>query len=173
MLKHTLISLVFLSFGLTSAGAEITTASPDHFTLKLEATSPLSPEEVWHKLIDPSQWWDSDHTYSGDAQNLSLDLRAGGLWAEDWSDGSVAHGQVLYVSPNRVLRLEAPFGPLQGKAINAVWTISLQQADEGTLIIFDFIANGTDNSGLDELAAAVDFVKSAAIESLANSGAGD
>ena len=56
-----------------AAQAEVMAAAPDHFTLKLEAQSELSPSEVWTRLIEPSDWWQSDHTYSGDADHLSLD----------------------------------------------------------------------------------------------------
>jgi len=156
-----------LGLGL-SAQAEVVTASPEHFALKLEAETSLSPDEVWTRLIDPSAWWQSDHTYSGDAANLSLEPRAGGLWREDWDGGSVWHGTVLQVQPTRTLSLSAPFGPLQGLAVTSVWTITLSPSESGgTLIRFDHVTNGTAASQLDQLAPAVDFVKSEALKSLA------
>lgn len=168
--------LLFLSaaFGLglpALASAEVITSAPDHFTLKLEAQSDLSVSETWARLIEPSEWWQSDHTYSGDAGNLSLDPQAGGLWREDWDGGSVWHGTVLQAQPEETLVLSAPFGPLQGLAVTSVWTISLAPTESGgTQITFDHITNGTDASDLDALAPAVDFVKQQAIESLARSG---
>lgn len=150
-----------------TATAEVVKSSPDHFTLKLEAQTELSPDEVWTRLLDPSEWWLSDHTYSGSSENLSLDAQAGGLWREDWKDGSVWHGQVLQVKAGEMISLNAPFGPLQGLAVNSVWTITLAPEDHGgTKITFDHVTNGTLASGLDELAPAVDFVKGEALKSL-------
>lgn len=168
MLKHVLIPAVAASFVSSIANAEVVTSAPDHFTLVLEAETELSPDEVWARLIDPQEWWQSDHSYSGDASNLSLDPQPGGLWREDWEDGSVWHGTVLQAQPGKVLSLQAPFGPLQALAVNAVWTISLTEMESGgTTIRFDHVTNGTSSSGLDQLAPAVDYVKSEALKSLA------
>ncbi len=160
------VGFFFLSF-FCSAYAEVVSSSPEHFVVKHQVSSTLSPAQVWQKLIHPSRWWHSDHTYSGDANNLSLDLQAGGLWREDWEGGSVAHGTVLYVQNERVLRLDAPFGPMQGLGVSAVWTISIKPQDKGSLITFDLNVNGSSASNLDSLASAVDSVKGAAIKSLA------
>ncbi len=169
MKRNAMMGAVGLSLGLLGcAHGEVVTAQPDHFTLKLEATTELSPDEVWARLIEPSTWWQSDHTYSGDSANLSLDPQAGGLWREDWDGGSVWHGTVIQAQPGKLLSLNAPFGPLQGLAVTSVWTISLAENDEGgTTITFDHTTNGTSASGLDGLAPAVDFVKSEALKSLA------
>lgn len=157
------------SMGLAmTAHADIVTAAPDHFTLKLEAQTELTPDEVWDRLIEPSQWWLPDHTYSGSSDNLSLDPQAGGLWREDWEGGSVWHGTVMQAKPGETLVLEAPFGPLQGLAVTTVWTITLAPGEKsGTVITFDHVTNGTNVSGLDVLAPAVNFVKSEALKSLA------
>lgn len=169
MNPRTLLGSLALGLGVTLSGAaEVVTAKPDHFTLKLEAETPLSVEETWARLIEPSEWWLSDHTYSGDAGNLWLDPQAGGLWREDWDDGSVWHGTILQAQPEQTLVLSAPFGPLQGLAVTSIWTISLSpSAAGGTQITFDHVTNGTSASNLDALAPAVDFVKSEALKSLA------
>ncbi len=169
MNRKALFSALGLSFGLLGcANAEIVTATPDHFTLKLEAETELTTDEVWARLIDPKSWWLPDHTYSGDSANLSIDPQAGGLWREDWDGGSVWHGSVLRAEPGKVLVLNAPFGPLQDLAVTSVWTISLDAQEDGnTRITFDHVTNGTAASGLDELAPAVEYVKSEALKSLA------
>ena len=169
-MKHKLLSLSVLGALISTsvAQAEIVQATPDHFTLKLEAETELTPDETWERLIHPDRWWLSDHTYSADSANLSLDPEAGGLWREDWAGGSVWHGTVLQAQPGKTLVLSAPFGPLQGLGVTSVWTISLAESDTGgTLIRFDHVTNGTAASQLDQLAPAVDFVKSEALKSLA------
>lgn len=161
----TLTAALGLSF---TAQAEVITASADHFTLKLEAETELTTDELWARLIVPADWWLADHSFSGDAANLSLDPKAGGVWREDWDGNSVWHGTVLQAQPGKVLRLSAPFGPLQDLGVTSIWTITLTPSDsDGTLITFDHVTNGTAASKLDGLAPAVDFVKGEALKSLA------
>ncbi|WP_262693640.1 SRPBCC family protein [Kordiimonas aquimaris] len=152
-----------------SALADIVKAKADHYTLKHEATSDMAPAVLWARLIQPEIWWHPEHSYSGVSANLSLDATAGGLWREDWAGGSVAHGEVLSVQTGKQLRLNAPFGPLQGLGVNVVWTITITPEGDGSKVTFDEIANGTSESGLDALAPAVDFVKGEAIKRLATS----
>ena len=163
----SIISAVPLSL-LVSISSEARTLAvgPEHFHFVIEAKSKDRPEVLWARLIAPAQWWHANHTYSGDANNLSLDPRAGGLWREDWDGGSVAHGKVLYAKPPTLLRLEAPFGPLQEKAIDAIWTISISPLETGSSVTFEFIANGSAFSKLDELAPAVEMVKTQALKTL-------
>ena len=164
----TMTSIVCLS-GLAFAQpafADIVKAHADHYTLKHEATSVMAPDVLWARLVKPETWWHPDHSYSGVSENLSLDAVAGGFWREDWAGGSVAHGEVLYVKPGEQLRLSAPFGPLQERAVNVVWMITIVPEGGGSKVIFDEVANGTSESGLDALAPAVDFVKSEAIKRL-------
>ncbi len=149
-----------------SAAAEIIEATPERYVLRQEASSPLAPDALWARLIKPASWWHPDHTYSGDAANLSLDATAGGLWREDWQGGSVLHGQVLQVLDGSTLKLDAPFGPLLDLAVTVVWTISVTPEGSGSRVVFDEIANGTAASKLDALAPAVDFVKTEAIRRL-------
>jgi len=150
--------------------AEVVSSSSTHFVLRHEAATPLSAEAAWARLVDPASWWHPDHTYSGDAGNLSLDPTAGGLWREDWNGGSVAHGRVLMVATGKALRMEAPFGPLQGVGAYTTWTITITPADSGAVISFDEIASGPPTAKLDELAPAVDYVKSEALRRLASPG---
>ena len=129
----------------------------------------MNVETVWTKLIDPSIWWHPEHTYSGSADNLTLDLSAGGFWKEEWDAGSVLHGHVLMYQKNKTLRLNAPFGPLQNMGVNVVWTITLEPAENGgTKIQFSEKANGNESSNLNEIAQAVDYVKQQAIERLSS-----
>jgi uncharacterized protein YndB with AHSA1/START domain len=150
----------------TPVRADIVSASDSHYVLRHEGTTALSPEATWQRLVAPQSWWHPDHTYSGDADNLDLDARAGGLWREEWPGGSVAHGQVLSVIPGKTLRLEAPFGPLQGVGAYTIWTITLEAIDGGTLVVFDESSIGPPSADMAELAKAVDYVKAEAMRRL-------
>lgn len=169
MRKYRAFGLVLASLLMPAAmNAEVISASADHFALRLEAETELEPEEIWNRLIDPSEWWLADHTYSGSSDNLSLDPSPGGLWREDWEGGSVWHGTVLQAHDNKKMVLSAPFGPLQGLAVTSIWTISLSPIETGgTLIVFDHVTNGSASSNLQDIAPAVNHVKSQALKSLA------
>lgn len=149
-----------------AAHADIIEAAADHYVLKQEATSPLSPADMWARLIEPARWWHPDHTYSGSADNLSLSAEAGGLWREDWDGGSVVHGTVILVNSGVQLRLDAPFGPLQAIGAKTTWTITIAPEGDGSKVTFDEIAYAASSSKLDALAPAVDFVKTEAIKRL-------
>ena len=122
------LAVVLLSMSGLAApvDAEVVSSSDTHFVLRHQAASRLSAAALWERLLTPSDWWHPDHTYSGDAGNLTLEPTAGGLWREDWDGGSVAHGQVIAVMRGRMLRMEAPFGPLQGVGARVVWTITVE-----------------------------------------------
>lgn len=146
--------------------AEVVASSDTHYVLRHKQESVLPAEDLWQRLIKPESWWHPDHTYSGDAKNLSLELGAGGLWREDWSEGSVVHGRVMLVQSGKVLRMEAPFGPLQGVGAYVVWTITVKPDEGGSVVVFEETAIGPQGTGLDKLAPAVNGVKSQALQRL-------
>lgn len=145
---------------------EVIEATDTHYRLSLSATASSPPAELWNRLVHPERWWNPLHSYSGQAENLSLDARAGGLWREDWDGGSVAHGRVLLVREEQLLRMEALFGPLQGIGAYVVWTITITAEGDGSRVTFDEVATAAPGSKLDELAGAVDGVKEQAINLL-------
>ena len=172
--KFSLCALLLLCFT-PIAAADIVSASSEHFHLKLEKSVDATPETVWTRLIRPSDWWSSEHTYSGDAQNLRLTAIAGGDWREIWSGGSVWHGTVLQSQPPKTLRMQAPFGPLQGITLNVVWTVKLTELETGTSVSFEIVAHGPPSSRLNSLAGPVDGVFAEALDNLTdlNASTGD
>ncbi|MEM6775926.1 MAG: SRPBCC domain-containing protein [Pseudomonadota bacterium] len=159
--------VLMCAIGVTApAHAEVVSASDSHFTLRHDGHTSRSVEDTWQRLIRPSSWWDPRHSYSGDAANISLELEVGGLWREDWDGGSVAHGTVLFIDEEKTLRLEAPFGPLQGMGAYVVWTITLEAAEEGTNVVFEESAIGPAGANYQAMAEAVDGVKTEAMRNL-------
>ncbi len=166
-MKSLLTPFVLATLSATSiANAEIVQSAPDHFTLRHEGYSTLSPDQMWDRLIDPASWWHPDHTYSGKSENLSFDPKAGGLWQENWDKGSVTHGEVLIILDGQKIVMDAPFGPLSELAVQTVWTITLSAHETGTKVVFAEIVNGSLQSDLEDMAKAVDFVKTEAMTRL-------
>ena len=103
---------------LTLAGAavraETSEVSDSGFTVTHAMVVDAEPEEVWRAFTRLPTWWNSAHTWSGQASNMSLEAHAGGCWCERWTGGaSVMHGRVLMALPGSALRLQAWLGPLQ------------------------------------------------------------
>lgn len=166
MIRHAILALVAFSLGTTRA--EVIEASEEHFVLVHEEVSPLAPDALWDRLMEPALWWDPNHTYSGDAANLSMEDTAGSYWREDWDTGSVIHGQVLLVKEGEELILSAAFGPLISTAADCRWTIRLEATENGgTLIKSSHTVAGAPGTGLEDLADPVDFVMGNGIKRLA------
>ena len=109
MRKTLLIGLVLAS---VPAFAELERSAADGFEVSHVFELTTGRQAAYEALGHPELWWPSDHTLSGKAGNLSLDLRAGGCFCEEWDGGSVQHGTVLATMPGEMLRLSAALGPL-------------------------------------------------------------
>lgn len=107
------------------ASAEITARTETSFTLTYSRSVSASPEAVWAAVTRPADWWSDAHTYSGSAANIRLEPTPGGCWCEDLPGGGVKHGEIVLAWPGqRLLRVDAPFGPLQAVGADAVLTMT-------------------------------------------------
>ena len=67
-----------------------------------------------------AQWWSKDHTYSGDAARMSLQLRPGGCFCETLDGGGgIEHMRVTFVQPGERVVLTGSLGPLLYEATAA------------------------------------------------------
>ena len=142
------------------ARADVTARSKDGFSIRVERTLNMNESEAWERLVNIPSWWSSDHSWSGDAANMTAVPAVGGCWCESWEDGEVVHGRVIGVIYGELLRLSAPLGPLQDMGVRGVLTLSLS-ADETTgavRAVFDYVVVGADFQELDALAPVVDGV---------------
>lgn len=146
--------------GSNSAVAGVQTASSSQVSLVYDVELAGPPSDAWKHVVDIAAWWSSDHTYSGQARNLSLDVRPGGCWCETWANGGVEHARVLMAIPGKALRVEGGFGPLQGMAVQATMTFTLKPAADPTKTQLHvvYLVNGASESKLDALAGPVDGV---------------
>jgi uncharacterized protein YndB with AHSA1/START domain len=149
------------------ARAEIKQATPDTMQLAYQAELRASPSTVYAALGRISEWWSGEHTYSGDARNLTLEVGAGGCFCERWSGGSVEHGRVVLAQTNDTVRLAAALGPLQESAVSAVMTFKVAAAGGGTQLTVTYRVGGNATHSLDKLAPIVDQVLGQQIARLA------
>lgn len=150
----------------TPAHAEILASDERGFVVRQTADVGVSAPEAWRALVKPATWWSSEHTFSGEAANLTLDPVAGGCFCEKLPPskqggagalaGSVQHMRVIYAEPGRALRLSGALGPLQSEALLGALTITLKSNERGTRILFEYVVGGYMRYRPDQIAPAVD-----------------
>ena len=128
------IASIFLGTNLVgSADAEVRSVAPNGFEVVDSVMIQAPPERVYAALGEIGQWWDSAHTFSKDAANLRLELKAGGCFCERLKDGgSVQHLLVVYASPEQGLRLRGALGPLQMEGVDGTLAWALKPNERGT-----------------------------------------
>ncbi len=141
------------------AAAEVVAAQADGFQVRNEAAVSASPAQVYAALGRIGAWWSSKHTFSGEARNLRLELKAGGCMCERLpGGGSAIHQTVVLADPGKTLRLTGGLGPLQQFAASGVTNWSINPAGTGSKIVLTYTAGGYTPGGLAGIAPAVDGV---------------
>ena len=139
--------------------AEVVDSSANGFTIKSTLTIKAAPEAVYRQIIHVGDWWDSAHTFSGDAHNLSIEEKPMGCWCEKLpNQGAVRHMEVVFLSPGKKLVMAGGLGPLQAMAVTAVMTFQLSPSEGGTKLDVTYAVGGYLPAGLNNLAAPVDSV---------------
>ena len=156
----TLAHVVAAALPLLLAGLTAPVAAqspPIGFVVHHEAHIDAATARVYDALVEEiGEWWNPEHTFSGDARNLSLDARPGGCLCEKLpGGGGVEHLRVVYVDPRRVLRLSGALGPLQGSALVGTLTWTLAEADGGTRLELIYAVGGFLEGGFEGIAPAV------------------
>src|SRR5277367_3804487 len=170
LMNRGMIYSAAFALAVTAAGraaADVVSVGSNGFEVRETAHVAAAPDKVYSALLLPSHWWNSDHTFSRNAANLSLDARAGGCWCESLpGGGSVEHLRVVYVSPGKALRMRGALGPFQGLAVDGAMTWSVQGAADGSDISITYSIGGYNKDGFDELAKAADHVLGEQLERL-------
>lgn len=159
------------------AAADVVEQGEDSFVTRETRIVEASPREAWMALISPGKWWTDDHTWSGDAVNMSLTPQAGGCFCERIPEvetrdkvglaGSVQHMIVVYAAPDEALRMRGALGPLQSEAVTGVLTIAFEAVDQGTSITFEYVVDGYMRYEVPTISKAVDGVMTQQLEGLA------
>jgi uncharacterized protein YndB with AHSA1/START domain len=145
------------------ADAAMDYAEDDSFKLVVAHVIQATPDQIYRMLGQPRRWWSSAHTYSGDARNLKMELRAGGCFCETMpkGQGSIEHGRVVQAMKGKLLRLSAPLGPLQDMAVTGTltWTLDANAGPlPSTMVMLVYNVNGDMRGSGKALAPAVDRV---------------
>ncbi|MBB4612200.1 SRPBCC family protein [Novosphingobium taihuense] len=182
-------ALNFLTAGL--CGLAVVASAPAHaevlartdagFVVRVTAEVSASPADAWKAFTTPSLWWNPQHTFSGEAANLTMDPSANGCFCEKLpvpkgapatqKPGSVMHMRVVYAEPYRALRLVGGLGPLQSEAVNGTMTVTFKPVDgsdgKTTRILWEYVVGGFMRYKTETISGAVDKVLAEQIAGLA------
>lgn len=157
-----------LSTSVSGLRAEVVETTNDRFVTRATASVKTPLLATWLALIKPGEWWNSAHSWSGDAKNMSIVPQGGGCFCEripvgdsgnaSAMEGSARHAEVLQAFPMKVLRMRGGFGPLQGEPAIGVLTITLKEVPGGTRLMWEYNVGGPMRYKIAELAPAVDGV---------------
>jgi hypothetical protein len=151
---------VLIPAGLNPLTAEVKDSTASGFTIQDTMMIAADPDIVYHGLVaDVGRWWDSAHTFSGKAENLSIDDKAGGCFCEKLDNGgSVRHLEIVFAEPGKTLRMVGGLGPLQSMAVTGSMTWSFSKTTHGTNVQVTYNIGGYRPGGLQKMAPLVDKV---------------
>ncbi|UTW44343.1 SRPBCC domain-containing protein [bacterium SCSIO 12696] len=166
MVAKVFLSLVALVFAPTSL-AEVTAKSANGFAIEISTQVNGPRQAVYQQFLQIGQWWDSSHTYSGDAANMYLEPKAGGRFYEKTADMEVLHMTVTYVKPGHAVHMTGGLGPLQMMGIHGGMSWEFKKLDDQkTQVVHRYQVTGFMEGGLEQLAAVVDRVQAGQVERL-------
>jgi hypothetical protein len=145
-------------------------SSNSGFSVKVALTIKAAPADVYKKLVhEIGEWWDSAHTFSGSAKNLSLDDKPMGCFCEKFpSGGGVRHLEVVLAAPGKSLVMIGGMGPMQSLAATGTMRIQLAAAGEATKFEMVYSVAGYLPAGMQMLAKPSDGMLTATFTRLQN-----
>lgn len=164
-MKLLAVAVAVAVFSSSPAHAAVVDAAAGGFTIRHVVEVHGQAVQAYRTLVDRvSAWWQSDHTFSGNAANLSIDARPGGCFCEVLPGrGGVRHLTVVYGDAGKLLRLTGGLGPLQDLAVEGTMTWKFTESGTTTTIEMTYKVGGYAPGGLASLAPVVDTVLGAQV----------
>ncbi len=156
---HRIILTALLVLASSPAAAEVVSAAPNGFQIRQIVNLVVKPEVAFTSFGDVGAWWDSEHTYSGKAANMTLQLAPDGCFCETIPPGGgIEHMRVTYVEPGKRVVLTGSLGPLLYEATTGVMDVQVKSTAGGSQLVLDYRAAGFFKGGAEKLAPLVDQV---------------
>jgi len=154
------IPLVGLSMlAAAPASAEVLSAGPNGFEVQHVVNLVIPQPKAFAAFGDVAQWWNKDHTYSGDAARMSMQVRPGGCFCETLDGGGgIEHMRVTYVQPGERMVLTGSLGPLLFEATAGVMDVKVERIAGGSRVTMNYRAAGFAKGGAANMAPLVDQV---------------
>ncbi len=149
------------------ASAVVVGASSHGFELRHTLELNVPPAQALVNFGQVGSWWSKDHTYSGDASRLSLQVRPGGCWCERLDGGGgVEHLRVAYYQPGSRVVLRGGLGPLLFEGTSGVMDVKATKTATGSQLVINYRVAGFARGNGTEMALAVDGVLRTQAENL-------
>ena len=142
-----------------SLNAAVSDSGPGGFTIQISYDVKGTPDDVYKKFVQNiGDWWNPDHTFSGDAHNLSIEAKPMGCFCEKMpKGGGVRHLEVITVVPGQWLVMSGGLGPMQSLAAAGTMTITLKSSTAGvTQLAMTYAVAGYLAKGMNAWAGPVD-----------------
>jgi hypothetical protein len=158
-INAALAAIVF-ALSPNTARPEVMDSAANGFTVKTTLMIAASPDDVYRRLIhNVGDWWDAEHSFSGDSHNLSIEEKPMGCFCEKLpNQGSVRHMEVVFLAPGKAVGLSGALGPLLSIAEAGSMNIRFAAAEGGTKLDVTYAVTGYLAKGMNTWAAAVDAV---------------
>jgi hypothetical protein len=161
--------ILFLCLFSHSALSEIISSNAIGFQINIKRTVNVNSKQAYAQFMKIGEWWNADHTYFGQSENLSIQAKAGGCFCEKSGEKEVLHMTVSYVDPEKEIRMIGGLGPLQMMGVQGgmSWKF-IDINDNQTQIVHHYQVSGFSKDGLEFLAPIVDKVQTQQVDSLVN-----
>lgn len=128
----------------TATKSEVAEVAANGFQIKMTVPCTARPNVVYDSFINHvGEWWDKSHTYTQDASNMSVEARPHGWLIEKLPEGGfVRHFELIYLAPNKTIRLDGGMGPLQEQGVTGSMTINFKPDGDGTNIDLTYNVGG-------------------------------
>lgn len=141
------------------ASASVINAGEHGFEVQNSVNLVIPQEQAFAAFGQVGQWWNKEHTYSGDASRMSLQMRAGGCFCEPLENGGgIEHMRVTYLQPGERIVLTGSLGPLLYEATSGVMDVKFERIAGGSRVTMNYRAAGFANGGAAAMAPLVDQV---------------
>ena len=171
---RTFILLLLLPF---SSIAKVVDSAAHGFQIEIESQVNTDKATAYQQFLNVGQWWNADHTWFGQANNLTISLKVDGCFCELAGDKQAEHMTVSYIDPNNEIRMVGGLGPLQMMGVTGGMSWKFDAIDAShTKITFHYQVSGYLKGGLIKLAPIVNKVQQRQISrltSLLNTGSAE
>ena len=149
-----------LCLGATPAAAEVVSSGANGFRVRQAVQLVVPVQAAYQAFTRIGGWWDGEHTYSGDAANLSLAATPGGCFCEriPKTGGGIEHMRVAYVEPGQRLVLTGSLGPLLFEGTAGVMDVKFERIAGGSRVVLDYKVAGFAEGNGQAMAPLVDSV---------------
>lgn len=155
------LAIAVFALALATGGGQAKVAAVGSSGFVVEQTAEVKGDakSAYDAFVRVGSWWGSNHSFSGDSKNLSIDTKPGGCWCEKLPNGGfVKHMEVVHANPGKMLVFSGGLGPLQFMGVAGSMTVSFANANGVTTVKLRYDVGGRDDKNFEDISKAVDGV---------------